>query len=96
MCRHLRARIFLLNGVGAGPVLIHRFLNGEAFDPDTVENMSSALASACKELGLRETDDAANRLLAMRIIDMASAGVRNTALLRAAALRGLKRPCAFG
>jgi hypothetical protein len=73
-------------------VPITPFLDGEAaFDPETIEIMSKALIAACQALGLKEKDDAANRLLAMRIIDMARDGVRDPILLTAAATKGFRR-----
>ena len=48
-----------------------------------------ALAEACQALRLTEKEDAAVRLLAMRIIDRAHDGTQDAGLLRDAALRGL-------
>ncbi len=68
---------------------IRAFLEGEAFEPETIEMMSQALADACTTLGLKDKEDAAVRLLAFRIIHEARAGVRDRALLKAAAIKGL-------
>ena len=65
------------------------FLNGQAFDPETIETMSAALAEACQALRLMEKEDAAVRLLALRIIDRAQNGIHDAGLLKDAALRGL-------
>ena len=62
-----------------------------AFDPEIIQLMGEALTDACRALGLKQKDDAANRLLAARIIDLAQAGVRDAALLTAGALEGLGR-----
>jgi hypothetical protein len=70
-------------------VPIRPFLEGEAFDPEVIEAMSEALADACTTLGLKDKEDAAVRLLAMRMIAQARAGVHDRALLKAAALEGL-------
>ena len=67
---------------------IRAFLDGEAFDPETIETMSAALADACHALGLKAKHDAVTRLLAMRIIDLARDGIHDRALLTAAALKG--------
>jgi hypothetical protein len=74
-----------------GPVAmpIRPFLEGEFFEPELITMMSEALADACKALGLKDKEDAAVRLLAMRIIEEARNGVHERALLTAAALRGL-------
>lgn len=68
---------------------IRPFLEGEFFEPELIATMSEALAHACTELGLKDKEDAAVRLLAMRIIEEARNGVHERALLTAAALRGL-------
>jgi urease gamma subunit len=68
---------------------IRPFLEGEFFDPELIELMSQALADACTTLGLNYQDDAAVRLLAVRIIEEVRAGVHDRELLKAAALKGL-------
>jgi hypothetical protein len=68
---------------------IRPFLEDEFFDPELIETMSKALVAACQSLGLRPKDDAATRLLAMRIIQQAREGVHDRELLKAAALDGL-------
>lgn len=64
------------------------FLDDEAFDPEAIESMGRALAAACQTLGLRDKEDAATQLLAMRIIDLAREGLHDAELLKAAALKG--------
>ncbi len=68
---------------------IRPYLDGKFFDPEVIDTMSQALADACTSLGLRDKEDAAVRLLAMRIIAEAREGVQDRELLKAAALRGL-------
>ncbi|HEY6222579.1 MAG TPA: hypothetical protein VIW26_02235 [Gemmatimonadales bacterium] len=68
---------------------IRPYLEGEFFDPELIDTMSRALADACMTLGLKDKDDAAVRLLAMRIIKAVRDGVHEQALLKAAALEGL-------
>jgi urease gamma subunit len=68
---------------------IRPFLEGQFFDPELIEAMSKALVAACLHLGLKPKDDAATRLLAMRIIEQAREGVHDAELLQAAALKGL-------
>jgi hypothetical protein len=72
-------------------VPIRAFLDGEAFDPETIESMSQALSAACELLGLRDKENAATRLLATRIIDLARDGIHDRELLKAGALRGFRR-----
>jgi hypothetical protein len=51
--------------------------------------MSQARADACATLGLKNKDDGAVRLLAMRIIEQAKQGIHDRAMLKATALKGL-------
>ena len=67
---------------------IRPYLEGEAFEQELIETMGQALADACTALGLKNKDDAAVRLLAMRIIAEAKEGIHDRALLTAAALKG--------
>ena len=59
-----------------------------AFDPEAVQQMSTALSAACRALGLAETQDPVTLLLAARIIELARQGERDAESLRAAAVRG--------
>ena len=68
---------------------IRPFLAGEYFEPELIETMSQALADACTTLGLKDKEDAAVRLLAIRIIEEAREGIHDRVLLKAAALEGL-------
>ena len=67
---------------------IRPFLEGD-FDPELIEAMSQALVAACQRLGLLPKEDAATRLLALRIVEAAREGVDDAELLTAAALKGL-------
>ncbi len=69
---------------------IRPFLNGQYFEQELLDTMGQALADTCMTLGLKNKDDAAVRLLVMRIIKKASDGVHDRALLKAAALEGLR------
>jgi hypothetical protein len=80
-----------VRGLWGGVVLpIRRFLDRDVFEQETIDTMSAALTDACRELGLNVKDDAAVRLLALRIIKEAKQGIRDRALLKQAALRGLR------
>ena len=68
---------------------IRPFLEGEFFEQELIDTMGLALADACRELGLKDKEDAAVQLLAKRIIDEAKQGIHDRALLKAAALKGL-------
>jgi hypothetical protein len=68
---------------------IRPFLEGQFFEQELIETMSLALADACVALGLKDKNDAAVRLLAMRIIKEAQEGIHDRALLKAAAMKDL-------
>ena len=57
------------------------FLAGQAFDPETIENMSAALVEACDALHLRVVDDPATRFVAEKIIGWAQRGIRDPNML---------------
>ena len=61
---------------------IRPFLNGAAFEPEAIRNMSVAFESVCAELGLTDKDDPATRLVASKIIEFAQSGVLDAARLR--------------
>ena len=61
---------------------IRPFLNGAAFEPEAIRNMSVAFESVCAELGLSDKDDPATRLVASKIIEFARSGVLDVARLR--------------
>ncbi len=61
---------------------ISPFLNGTAFEPETIRNMSVVFESVCTELGLSDKDDLATRLVASKIIEFARSGVLDVAGLQ--------------
>lgn len=66
---------------------IRRFLAGQAFEPELIEHMSTALIRVCEALQLQMIDDAATRMVARTIIDLAERGVRDAESLIAMTLR---------
>jgi hypothetical protein len=72
-------------------VPIRPFLAGRAFEPEAITTMSAALESVCKTLGLNIVDDAATRLVAQKIIELAQRGMRDVTTLSEAVLEELKR-----
>ena len=56
---------------------IRPFLAGQAFDPETITKMSAAFASVCAALGIKLVDDAATRLVAQVVIELAQRGVKD-------------------
>ena len=63
------------------------FLRGQAFDPETVEAMGTALVTACESLGLRDRNDAMTKLVAEKIIELAQRGIKQPIALHLAAMR---------
>lgn len=66
---------------------IRPYLADKAFDPETISEMSDALQSVCKALSLKMIDDAATRVVAQKIVEMAQRGVRGADNLRSLALQ---------
>jgi hypothetical protein len=71
-------------------VPIRPYLTGEAFDPETIREMSLALESVCSALGLKVVDDPATRLVAEKIIALSQQGVRGVATLHAMTVKEFK------
>jgi hypothetical protein len=57
-------------------------LEGSAFDPEAISTMSVVFERVCAELGLRDKDDPATRLVASKVIEFAHSGVLDVARLR--------------
>ena len=55
---------------------IRPFLANQAFDPETVRDMSLALERVCATLDLPVQDDPATHLVAKKIIELAQRGLR--------------------
>jgi hypothetical protein len=68
-------------------VPIRPFLAGQAFEPEIIEQMSTAFTGACKALRLELRDDPATRLVARTIIELAERGLRDADKLLALTLR---------
>lgn len=66
---------------------IRPFLAGQVFEPELIEHMSAAFVSACNALRLQMIDDAATRMVARTIIELAERGVRDAESLIALTLR---------
>jgi hypothetical protein len=76
---------------GEHTVPIRNFLDGEAFEPETIHSMGEALTGACRALGLADRDDPATRLVATKIIELARAGERDPERLEGGVLRALRQ-----
>ena len=68
---------------------IRPFLAGQAFEPDTIREMSLALEMVCAKLDLTLTDDPATRLVASKIIELSQRGVKDAARLTSMTLKEL-------
>jgi hypothetical protein len=69
---------------------IRPFLAGRPFDPEMIEELSRALRAVCDALSLRMVDDAATRLVAEKIIELAQRGVKSADALTTLALKELR------
>jgi hypothetical protein len=56
---------------------IRPFLADQAFEPETIREMSLALERVCDALSLKPVDDAATRMIASKIIELAQRGVQD-------------------
>lgn len=63
------------------------FLRNQAFDPDAIEEMSSAFAKACANLGLSDKADPITELVARHIVEAAQRGIRTETALYFSALQ---------
>jgi hypothetical protein len=69
---------------------IRPYLAGQAFEPESIREMSLALENVCEKLELRLTDDSATRLVASTIIELTQRGVRDSLTLTAMTLKEFK------
>jgi hypothetical protein len=69
---------------------IRPFLAGQAFEPESIRQMSLALESVCETLGLGLTDDPNTRLVASKIVELAQRGVRDAPTLASMTLKEFK------
>lgn len=70
-----------------GQLPIRPFLAGQAFQPELIQQMSSAFVQACGALRLELVDDAATRMVARTIIELAERGVKDAETLLEMTLR---------
>ena len=70
----------------AGP-RITPFVQGKAFDPETVQAMANALVTTCEALGLSDRDHAMTQLVAEKIIELAKRGLKNSTALHLTAIK---------
>jgi hypothetical protein len=71
---------------------IREFLDEHAaFDPETLQNMSKALAGVLAALGLTDKADDLVILVAKKIIELAKAGEHDSERLEAATLKAFRQ-----
>jgi hypothetical protein len=75
---------------GQRAAVITPILQGQAFDPETVEAMGKAFVTTCKALGLSDRGDAMTNLIAEKIIELAKRGHKTPAALHLAAIKEFK------
>jgi len=56
---------------------IRPYLQGQAFDPDSIRVMSVAFENVCHQLGILDKHDAVTKIVARTVIDMAQRGYRD-------------------
>jgi hypothetical protein len=62
-----------------------------SFGPEVISAMAEAYHAALRELGLSESDDAATRTVAKRVVELAAQGERDPERLKTATLEALRR-----
>ncbi|MBP0111338.1 hypothetical protein [Bradyrhizobium vignae] len=70
---------------------IKRFLSDDRFAPEDVEVLNSAFAKALSCLGLVDRNDPIAELVARRVIDIQTSGVRDPAIIANMAVEQLTR-----
>jgi hypothetical protein len=68
------------------------YLNGRAFNPETLKCMGSAFDAACKELGLTDRTDSLTELVAESVIALARVEECDALDLKDRVLRSLSMP----
>ena len=71
---------------------IRPYLQGQAFDPDSIRVMSVAFENACNQLGILDKHDAVTKIVARTVIDMAQRGFRDEASLTDAVMQEFRPP----
>lgn len=62
------------------------YLSEGSFDPEATRAMGVAFATACQSLGLADTADPMTKIIALKIIEAATAGERDPAKLHEAVM----------
>jgi hypothetical protein len=77
---------------------IAHLLHGRAFSPEDIIVISAAFEDTLRTLGLADRDDPATKIVAKKILELASRGERDPVQLRERVVQALKngRPTAPG
>jgi hypothetical protein len=70
---------------------VYRLFRNKAFEPETIEVMTSAYADVCRALGLQDDDQSQTDAVAKKIIEFAQRGERDPVRLRQSVLQALQR-----
>ena len=70
---------------------IRPYLQGQAFDPDTIRVMGRAFEEVCKQLRIVDRHDAVTKIVARTVIEMAQRGFRDVDGLTAAVMQEFNR-----
>ncbi len=71
---------------------LDRLLKETAFEPEAVEAMGHAYEKLLRDLGLSDCNDPFTEVVARRVIEVASRGVRDATEMHAHVLRILTKP----
>jgi hypothetical protein len=71
---------------------IRPYLQGQAFDPESIRVMSAAFENACRQLGILDRHDALSKIVARTVIDMAQRGFRDEESLTDAVMQEFAPP----
>jgi hypothetical protein len=75
---------------------ISQYLQGQAFDPDSIRVMTVAFENACRQLGILNRHDAVTKIVARTVIDMAQRGFRDEESLTDAVMQEFRPGPASG
>jgi hypothetical protein len=70
---------------------VYRLFRNKAFEPETIEVMTSAYTDVCRALGLQDDDRSQTDAVAKKIIEFAQRGERDPVRLRQSVLQAFQR-----
>jgi hypothetical protein len=69
---------------------VYRLFKNEAFEPETIVNMTRVYADVCQTLGLSDANHGETTVVAAKVIEFAQRGARDPILLRDCVLEALR------